>query len=118
MNIHTLRSLQAIIRNVTDRLIRLALDLTHERHPLGVRVLGLVLLTALLWQVVMQSGLGVWMHADDLIRLALKGLGMLGIHFQFPTLLTLASLTILAMMVCGVVAGRKAVMRLEALREE
>ena len=108
-----LRDFQAMTRSATDRLLFLALLTSRDRkHPPVIRLLAFVIMTALLWQVVMQSGMGVWNWADDGVRLVLVMLTAL--HFSLPVsgTLTLLALLILGMCVTGVRAARVANERL------
>lgn len=108
-----LREFQAMTRSATDRALFLALLTSRDRKlPLPLRLLAFVIMTALLWQVVMQSGLGVWNWADDGVRLVL--LGLTALHLQVPLSgsLVLASVLILGMCVTGVRAARVANERL------
>lgn len=108
-----LRDFQAMTRSATDRLLFLALLTSRDRkHPPVIRLLAFVIMTALLWQVVMQSGMGVWNWADDGVRLVLVMLTAL--HFSLPVsgTLTLLALLLLGMCVTGVRAARVANERL------
>ncbi len=69
-------------------------------------------MTALLWQVVMQSGLGVWNWADDGVRLLLVVLSALHLSLPVSGTLTLLALLLLGMCVTGVRAARVANERL------
>lgn len=114
MNIpQQLREFQAITRSATDRALFLALLTSRDRKlPLPLRLLAFVIMTALLWQVVMQSGLGVWNWADDGVRLLLVVLSALHLQVPLSGSLVLASVLILGMVITGIRAGRVANERL------
>lgn len=108
-----LREFQAMTRSATDRALFLALLTSRDRKlPLPLRLLAFVIMTALLWQVVMQSGLGVWNWADDGVRLSLALLTALHLQVPLSGSLVLASVLILGMCVTGVRAARVANERL------
>ncbi|GGI85797.1 hypothetical protein [Deinococcus wulumuqiensis] len=108
-----LREFQAITRSATDRALFLALLTSRDRKlPLPLRLLAFVIMTALLWQVVMQSGLGVWNWADDGVRLLLVVLSALHLSLPVSGTLTLLALLLLGMCVTGVRAARVANERL------
>ena len=69
-------------------------------------------MTALLWQVVMQSGLGVWNWADDGVRLLLMALTALHLTLPVSGTLTLLALLLLGMVITSIRAGRVANERL------
>ncbi|MDO4246377.1 MAG: hypothetical protein Q4C89_10170 [Deinococcus sp.] len=114
MNIpQQLRDFQAMTRSATDRALFLALLTSRDRrHPPVIRLLAFVIMTALLWQVVMQSGLGLWNWADDGVRLLLVMLSALHLTLPVSGTLTLLALLLLGMCVTGVRAARVANERL------
>lgn len=120
MNIpQQLRDFQAITRSATDRALFLALLTSRNRkHPLPLRLLAFVIMTALLWQVVMQSGLGVWNWADDGVRLLLVMLSALHLSLPVSGSLLLACLLILGMCVSGVRVARVAHLRMLAVLDD
>lgn len=120
MNIpQKLSDLQTLIRSVTDRLLFLALLTTRDRkRPSVIRLLALAVVAALLMQVVMQSGMGVWNWADDGVRLMLAGLVALHLTLPVSGSLLLACVLILAMCVSGARAARVANTRLLMVMDE
>lgn len=119
----TMRTLLALFRRfglaiccLTDDLIRDALRTVRNRkEPITRRLVVLFFLSFLLWQVLMQTGLGLVGQVINVVGWVMAGLSALGIVVPLVVTLPLAGLLFLFLLVMSVRGYRPALQRLNTL---
>lgn len=122
----TMRTLLALFRRfglaiccLTDDLIRDALRTVRNRkEPITRRLVVLFFLSFLLWQVLMQTGLGLVGQVINVVGWVMAGLSALGIVVPLVVTLPLAGLLFLFLLVMSVRGYRPALQRLNTLEQE
>lgn len=114
-----LRRLGVAIRCLTDELIKAALRTVRDREePLSRRVVVLLFLSFLLYQVLMQTGLGLVGQVINVVGWVMAGLTTLGVTVPLVVTLPLAALLFVLLLVMSVRGYRPALERLDRLDQE
>ena len=114
-----LRRLGIAIRCLTDELIKAALKTVRDREePISRRVGVLLFLSFLLYQVLMQTGLGLVGQVINVVGWVMAGLSALGIMVPLVVTLPLAGLLFLFLLFMSVRGYRPALQRLNTLEQE
>lgn len=113
------RRLGIAIRCLTDELIKAALKTVRDREePISRRVGVLLFLSFLLYQVLMQTGLGLVGQVINVVGWVMAGLSALGIMVPLVVTLPLAGLLFLFLLFMSVRGYRPALQRLNTLEQE
>lgn len=113
------RRLGIAIRCLTDELIKAALKTVRDREePISRRVVVLLFLSFLLYQVLMQTGLGLVGQVINVVGWVMAGLSALGIMVPLVVTLPLAGLLFLFLLFMSVRGYRPALQRLNTLEQE